>query len=144
MDREIPAQTGDRETRAIGELGEAIGGCTDYLDGMEPMAKALAEGLSLEGAGEGLSVGASKAYLKSSYGNPMDSHLHTGTNGRRYLVNMEGVSQRHKIEALITGLTGPECLNGPGCSGRGRSIPEGGVPAGDGPGRVAGRYSREH
>ena len=25
---------------------------------------------------------------------------------------MEGVSLRHKIEALITGLTGPECLNG--------------------------------
>ena len=112
MGREIPVRTGDRETEAIGELGEAIGRCTDYMEGMEPMAKALADGLSLEGAGEALSVGASIAYLKSSYGNPMDSHLHTGTNGRRYLSDMEGVSLRHKIEALITGLTGPECLNG--------------------------------
>ncbi len=131
MDREIPVQTGDRESEVIGELGEAIGGCSDYVDGMEPMAKALAEGLSLEGAGEGLSVGASKAYLKSSYGNPMDSHLHTGTNGRRYLANLEGVSLRHKIEALITGLTGPECLNGsrmqwekPFDAGQADSLPE--------------------
>ena len=112
MDREIPLRTGDRETEAIGRLGEAIGRCTNYLDGMEPIAKALSEGMSLEGAGEALSVGASMAYLKSSYGNPMDSHLHTGTNGRRYLLNVEGVSLRHKIEALITALTGPECLNG--------------------------------
>ncbi len=112
MEREIPVRTGERESGAIGKLGETIGRCTNYMDGMEPMARALAEGLSLEGAGEALSVGASMAYLKSSYGNPMDSHLHTGTNGRRYLLDLEGVSLRHKVEALITGLTGPECING--------------------------------
>ena len=112
MDKSIPVHTGEKETEAIGELGRVIGNCADYADAMEPMAKALSEGLSLEGAGEALSVGASIAYLRSSYGNPMDSHLHTGTNGRRYLVNTDDVSHRHKLEALITVLTGPECING--------------------------------
>ena len=64
----------------------------------------------MEGAGEALSVGAAAAYISTSYGNPMDSHLHTGTNNRRYLLRMPGVSRRNRILSLLTGFTGPEVL----------------------------------
>ena len=110
LDREIPATTSADETARIGELGLQMGRNKNYLDNMEPMAQALAEGLSLEGAGEALSVGAAAAYISTSYGNPMDSHLHTGTTNRRYLLRTQGVSVKHKIQALLTGFTGPEVL----------------------------------
>jgi len=38
----------------------------------------------------------------------MDVHLHTGANLRRYLLNLEGVSLRNKLLALLTWHTGPE------------------------------------
>ena len=76
------------------------------------MAKALADGLSLEGAGEALSIGAAAAYLSTSYGNPMDSHLHTGSTNRRYVLRQEGVSLKNKVLSLLTGFTGPEVLLG--------------------------------
>ena len=110
--RSLPVQTSDRETEMIGSLGTEIGNATDYYDTPEMIAKVLADGLSLEGAGEAISIGASKAFLRTKYGNPMDSHLHTGANARRYLVTIDGVSQRHKVLALLSGITGPECILG--------------------------------
>lgn len=108
----IPTRTSDAETERIGELGMQLGQCEDYFDTIEPMAQALAGGLSLEGAGEALSIGAAAAYLSTSYGNPMDSHLHTGSTNRRYVLRQEGVSLRNKILSLLTGFTGPEVLLG--------------------------------
>ena len=114
LEIDIPDHTTDRETDAIGELSASIGACHDYADTIELMAKALGDGLSLEGTGEALSIGAATIYLSTSYGNPMDSHFHTGANVRRYLLKMEGVSRRNKIMALLTGITGPECVVGEG------------------------------
>ena len=54
------------------------------------LAKALADGLSLEGAGEALSIGAAGLFLRSLTGNPMDVHLHTSVNLRRYLLQLDG------------------------------------------------------
>ena len=108
----LTIKTSSRETEAIGSLADEIGSATNYYDTPEMIAKAMGNGLSLEGTGEALSIGASKAFLRTIYGNPMDSHLHTGSNARRYLVNMEGVSQRHKVLALLSGITGPECILG--------------------------------
>jgi hypothetical protein len=48
------------------------------------MAKASASGISLEGAGEGLSLGAAGLFLRSLGGNPMDVHWHTSINLRRF------------------------------------------------------------
>jgi len=48
------------------------------------LAKALADGLSLQGTGEALSIGAAGLFMRSLTGNPMDVHLHTGANLRRY------------------------------------------------------------
>ncbi len=67
----------------IGELGEAIRGCKVYTEIPKLIAQALADGLSLEGAGEALSIGAAGLFLRSLTGNPMDVHLHTSANLRR-------------------------------------------------------------
>ena len=66
--------------------------------------------MSLEGAGQALSISAAAAHICTRYGNPMDSHLHTGTNNRRYLLTMPGVSLRNKILGLLTAYSGPEIL----------------------------------
>lgn len=109
LEMDIPFHTTDDETGAIRDLGEAIGTNRHFFDNIEMMGRALAEGLSLEGAGEALSVGASMIFVSTSYGNPMDSHLHTGVNTRRYILQMDGVSRKNKLLALLTGITGPEC-----------------------------------
>ena len=72
------------------------------------LAKALADGLSLMGTGEALSIGAADVFMRSLTRNPMDVHLHTGANLRRYLLKLEGVSLRNKLLALLTWHTGPE------------------------------------
>src|SRR5207245_2211423 len=75
------------------------------------LAKALADGLSLQGTGEALSIGAAGLFMRSLTGNPMDVHLHTGANLRRYLLKLEGVSLRNKLLALLTWHTGPAVLS---------------------------------
>ncbi|MCZ6890503.1 MAG: hypothetical protein O7H39_18595 [Gammaproteobacteria bacterium] len=110
LEIDIPTQSSPGESDRIGELGMHLGASKSYFDTIEPMAEALAGGLSLQGAGEALSIGAAAAYLSTSYGNPMDSHLHTGTNGRRYLLSQDGVSLKNKLLGLLTGFTGPEVL----------------------------------
>ena len=59
----------------IGELSEAIVSVDAFADIPVLMAKALAGGISLEGAGEALSIGAAGLFLRSLGGNPMDVHL---------------------------------------------------------------------
>ena len=110
LEIDIAVRSSARESELIGELGMRMGASKNYFDTIEQMAGALAGGLSLEGAGEALSIGAAAAYLSTSYGNPMDSHLHTGTNARRYLLRQDGVSLEHKLLGLLTGFTGPEVL----------------------------------
>ena len=112
INRELPIHSSSRETELIGSLGDQIGSASNYYDTPEMIAQALSDGLSLEGAGEALSIGASRAFLGTIYGNPMDAHLHTGANNRRYLLNLDGISQRNKVLALLSGITGPECILG--------------------------------
>jgi hypothetical protein len=101
-------ETGEDETDVVGALGEAIGRCDNYDDIPVLTAKALANGLSLEGAGEAMSIGAAGLFLRSLTGNPMDVHLHTTTNLRRYLLRLEGISLRNKLLILLLWHTGPE------------------------------------
>jgi hypothetical protein len=96
------------ETAVIGQVGESLGRCDDYAEIPVMMAKALADGLSLEGAGEALSIGAAGLFLRSLTGNPMDVHLHTSANLRRYLLRLEGLSLKNKLLLLLTWHTGPE------------------------------------
>ena len=110
VEMDIADDSHEGETDAILALARRLGEQKDYLSNVGVMAEALRDGLSLAGAGEALSIGAASAYLATSYGNPMDSHLHTGTNNRRYLLNQPGVSKRNKILGLCTAFTGPEVL----------------------------------
>src|SRR6202043_1945575 len=100
-------RTGEDETAAIGELGEAIGRVDVFADIPVLMTKALVGGLSLEGAGEALSIGAAALFMRSLGGNPMDVHLHTSINLRRYLLRLD-LSPRNKLLLLLTWHTGPE------------------------------------
>ncbi len=108
MTRVTRQQSGEDETAAIGGLGEAIGRVEVFAEIPPLMAKALADGLSLEGAGEALSIGAAGLFLRSLGGNPMDVHLHTSANLRRYLLKMDGISLRNKLLLLLTWHSGPE------------------------------------
>jgi len=106
--RILRQRSGDDETAAIGELGEAIGRVDVFADIPVLIAKALVDGLSLEGAGEALSIGAAALFMRSLGGNPMDVHLHTSINIRRYLIRLDGISLHNKLLLLLTWHVGPE------------------------------------
>ncbi len=106
--RILRQRTGDDETAAIGRLGEAIGRVDSFSEIPVMMVEALVDGLSLEGGGEALSIGAAGLFLRSLGGNPMDVHLHTSINLRRYLLKQEGMSIHNKLMLLLTWHTGPE------------------------------------
>ncbi len=108
LNRVTRMRTGDDETAVIGMVGEAIARCDVFTDVPVMLAKALADGLSLDGAGEALSIGAAGLFLRSLTGNPMDVHLHTSANLRRYLLRLDGLSMRNKLLALLLWHTGPE------------------------------------
>jgi len=108
LTRPLRHHTSPDETAAIRRVGEAITRCDAYAEIPRLLAQALADGLSLQGAGEALSIGAAGLFMRSLTGNPMDVHLHTGANLRRYLLELPGVSLRNKLLALLTWHTGPE------------------------------------
>jgi hypothetical protein len=101
-------RSGEDETATIGELGEAISAVDVFSDIPVLMAKALAGGISLDGAGEALSIGAAGLFMRSLGGNPMDVHLHTSVNLRRYLLRLDGISLKNKLLLLLTWQSGPE------------------------------------
>ena len=108
LDIDVPGRTTEQETNAIGELADRMGKAEHLADIPEMLASALASGLSLEGAAEAVSIGAGVIHLRTSSGNPLDVHLHTGINIRRYLLKKEGLSLRNKLLMLLTWPTGPE------------------------------------
>lgn len=109
-ERELEIETGPSETGVIGDLAGNMSRSPRFIDHIDLLAGALANGLSLQGAGEALSIAASNIFINAGYGNPMDSHLHTGAATRRFLIVLPGVSQRSRVMALLSGITGPECL----------------------------------
>src|SRR6185295_1820702 len=65
LERDLRAQTGEDETAALTAVANEIGRCQRFSAVPELLARALADGLSLEGAGEALSVGGSSLFLRS-------------------------------------------------------------------------------
>lgn len=108
MERVTRQETGDDETMAIGRLGKNIGQVEEFADIPVMIASALGKGLSLDGAGEALSIGAAGLFMRSLGGNPMDVHLHTSINLRRYLVRLPGLRLRSKLLLLLNWHLGPE------------------------------------
>ena len=108
LNRILRQRSGDDETAAIGKLGETIGCVDSFAEIPVLVSEALVAGLSMEGAGEAMSIGAAALFMRSLGGNPMDVHLHTSINLRRYLLRQEGLSRRNKLLLLLTWHTGPE------------------------------------
>ena len=108
LKRVLRFKTGEDETPAIVALRDTIGQCNTFDEIPAILAGALADGLSLEGTGEGLSLGGSVLFLRSQTGNPMDVHIHTGANIRRYLIRQPELSMSTKLRALLMWHTGPE------------------------------------
>ena len=108
LTRILRQRTGEDETAVIGTVGEAICAAEEYDEIPRIVAKALADGLSIEGTGEALSIGAAGQFMRSLTGNPMDVHLHTSINLRRWLISLDGLSIRNKIKTLLYWHTGPE------------------------------------
>jgi hypothetical protein len=108
LGRVLRQRSGEDEVATLGALGEAIGRVDNFAEIPVMVAQALADGLSIEGAGEALSIGAAALFLRSLGGNPMDVHLHTTVNIRRYLIRLDGVSLRNKVLLLLTWHIGPE------------------------------------
>jgi hypothetical protein len=111
MDLELREKTGEDETAHIGRVGEAIGRVEKYPEIPRLLAQALVDGLSVEGAGEALSIGAAGLFLRSQTGNPMDVHMHTSANLRRWLLKMDGFSRRNRLLILLLWHTGPEVMS---------------------------------
>ena len=105
--------TGVDETDAIVRLRTGLNDCA-FTDIPETTAKALANGLSLEGAGEALSIAASDLFLRLDTSNPMDVHMHTGVNARRHVLRVNGICKENKILALLLWNSGPEVRNAQG------------------------------
>jgi hypothetical protein len=110
LERDGRFATGEDETAAITTLAEEIGRVSRFSAIPEMLARALADGLSLEGTGEALSVGGSTLFLRSQTGNPMDVHINTGVNTRRYLLRQPELSLRTRLRALLMWHTGPEVM----------------------------------
>ncbi len=108
LTRILRQRTGEDETALIGKVSEAICACDKYTEIPRILTQAIADGLSLEGAGECLSIGAAGLFMRSQTGNPMDVHLHTSANLRRWLLKVDGLSIKNKLLVLLHWQTGPE------------------------------------
>lgn len=108
LTRILRQRTGEDETALIGKTGEAICAVDKYAEIPRILTQALADGLSVEGAGEALSIGAAGLFMRSQTGNPMDVHLHTSANLRRWLLKLDGLSVKNKLLVLLHWQTGPE------------------------------------
>ena len=95
-------ETGEGESDAIDTLAEKVAMIDTISAIAEPVADAMAEGLSVMGALEALSFGGARRFLRSQSGNPFDVHFHTGVNARRYLLSLPGLRLRTKILALLS------------------------------------------
>ena len=108
LSRILRYKTDESETETVTALANTIATLDKFEESAALLAKALADGLSLEGTVEALSVGGSALFLRSNTGNPMDVHINTGINIRRYLLSQPEIAMQTKLRALFTWNAGPE------------------------------------
>ena len=96
------------ESESIEKLAHSIGSISKMPEVTELLFEAFSAGMSLHGAGEALSIGGARLFLRSHTGNPFDVHIHTGINARRYLLGIEDVSVRAKALGLLSWPSGVE------------------------------------
>ena len=99
---EIKVQTSEDETVAVDTLASDVESISNIANIAETVVAQIVAGLSMMGVLEGLSLGGARRYLRSKTGNPFDVHLHTGINARRYLLSLEGLSQKTRLLTLLS------------------------------------------
>lgn len=77
---------GDKDSAEVGINDDEI-----FLRLQDLIAEALADGLSVQGALNALSLGAVRLYLRNDIGNPFDVHFLTGIASRR-VVSSQAIS----------------------------------------------------
>ena len=102
------AGRGVHETDRIGEVGAHIGEPGNFCKIPHLISAALAEGLSLEGTGEALSIGAATLALRGDFASADEVHMHTAINARRYLLRLDGISLKTKLLGLLSWNRDPE------------------------------------
>ena len=107
-ERELRFVSGDDETQIIADLGIDIGDSNSFANVSVMLARSISAGLSLEGAGEALSIGASLLFLRWRTLRAMDAHLNLDAHIRRYIVRQSKLSLSTKLRALLTWHTGPD------------------------------------
>ena len=105
---ELRDKTGEDETAAIAALRDRIGGVDHLNEVTHLLARALHEGLSLEGAAEGLSLGASRLFLRSRTREWVEVHANTTANTQRYLIRQPELSAHTKLRTLLVWDAGPD------------------------------------
>jgi hypothetical protein len=106
--RDLRIRTGDDETQTVADLGIDIGDTNSFADIPHMIARAIGHGLSLEGAGEALSIGASLLFLRWRTRRPMDVHLNIDANVQRYLIGCDDLPAETKLRALLVWHSGPD------------------------------------
>jgi hypothetical protein len=107
LTRALRVETGPDETHAISALSDDLGRVGHLNEAPYLLANALGAGLSLEGAGEGLSLGASRLFLRSRTRDWDVLHANTTANVQRFLLRQPELSARTKLRALLVWETGP-------------------------------------
>ncbi len=102
LEKDQDVETSADETESIRALADRVSNIERISDTSTLVAGELADGLSLMGTLEGLSVGGAQRFLRSHTGNPFDVHLHTGINARRYLLSLSGLSYRTRLLILLS------------------------------------------
>jgi hypothetical protein len=105
--RALRVETGLDETHAISTLSDDLGRIAYPNEAPCLLANALDAGLSLEGVGEALSLGASRLFLRSRTWDWDVLHANTTANVQRFLLRQPELSARTKLRALLVWESGP-------------------------------------
>jgi hypothetical protein len=108
LGRTLRVESGPDETSVVDGLSRDIGAVDDFNDITQLLAQALGGGLSLHGAGEALSLGASRLFLRSRTRDWMEVHANTTTNVQRFVIRQPQIGVRTKLRSLLVWDAGPD------------------------------------
>ena len=108
LERALVVDGQPTEAAAVVALGERMGRTSDFDELPGLMAKAIVDGMSLEGTLDALSLAVATYHQRSDYGNPLDVHMQNGLRVRRYLLKAPGLTLRTRLTALLSWAYGPE------------------------------------
>lgn len=106
--RDQRIETREDETRIISELSQQLGNIDSFSMVPRLLSQSIADGLSLRGAGEALSIAASMLFLRWQTLNSMDVHQNITANALRHVIGLEQISWQTKLHSLFVWHAGPD------------------------------------